>query len=145
MVNTKRKHAASASELSGSTKSKKSKLSPTRSSLKHEKKSTTSTKSREQSKTKNPSGQTDLVESDTTESENGFYGFSAKESSNNQLDEDSSDDRGQSGAENGIIMNGTEAPELPKLPRGKMAGKNEREKLRAIKNGIAISGTRKSY
>ena len=144
MASTKRKHVANASELSGPTKSKKSKLLATKSSSKHEKKSAISANSRKQPDTKTPSGQTDLVESDTTESENGFYGFSAKESSNNQMDEDSSDD-GQSGTENGVTLNSKEVPELPKLPRGKMAGKNERAKLKAIKNGTVYNETCKSF
>lgn len=144
MKNTKRKHDMTVSELSELKRTKKSKLSAAKASSKHKDKSRISSKSGKQSKTKTPSSQTDLVESDTTESENGFYGFSAKESSNNQLGEESSDDDGQGSAENGVAINGAGAPELPKLPRGKMAGKNEREKLRAIKNGVAINSTYES-
>ena len=113
MAIVKRKHAADSVESPGQAKSKKSKLSATTSDLKREKNSTKGEKVKKKSTLNPPSNSMDLDESDTTESENGFYGFSAKENTNNRLSEESSegDDEKDGGV---VIVNGSSAPKVQK-------------------------------
>ena len=131
MASAKRKHAADLFESSEHAKSKKSKLSAIKLNSKHEKNSTKSAKIKKRPIVKTSPDPTDLDESDTTESENGFYGFSAKETANNQLSEESSDGNSKNG--NGVVINETPAQQLPK---GKKVKNIEHQSDEVVNNGM---------
>ena len=144
MASAKRKHVADSSEPSGHAKSKKSKVSGAKSnSSKREKAFVKDEKIKKKSASKGPAMPNDLDESDTTESENGYYGFSAKENSNNQLSEESidGDESGDGGEVDGFVANGAAASPLPK--KKKVTGKKQ-DSNEVASNGMG-DGSRKLY
>ena len=148
MASTKRKHSAELSEQAvheNPKKLKKSKLSVTKSiTSKDDRISVKSDKIRKKKfAPKAPSSPADLDESDTTESENGFYGFSAKETSNNQLgEEESVDGNGGEGEGEGVgvVVDRAAGKKLRSNPKSK--GMKQNMKVAAT-NG-ATDGSCKS-
>ena len=109
MALAKRKRSAETSDRTDKKLSKKTKVPDAASTKKPTKKASTSSKSKPVKRTtKNKSDSPeDLDESDTTESENGYYGFSAKTAPANGENEHADDESGDEDE----VMNGTSEAE----------------------------------